>query len=212
VPASGTGRGFFRSQFFGRFFVVIAAAAVLGLNRDRQLRLRVRRTAMTASMRPVPATLPADLMELRALVELPAVRRLAKRGLSDDELALAAKLADATVRTARSADASGYLEADMAFHLGLLELADDPGLSQLAPVLVASNVLRPATAEEPGDLIAREAREHRELVRMLADGMVSAADHLLRLHLSRRADGRADAARLAGPEPIGGGSMTWATG
>jgi DNA-binding GntR family transcriptional regulator len=180
------------------------------------MRLRVRRTAMTASMRPVPATLPADLMELRALVELPAVRRLARRGLSDDELALAAKLADATQRTARSADVPGYLEADMAFHLGLLELTGDPGLSQLAPVLVASDVLRPARAEEPGDLMAREAREHRELVRMLADGMVSAADHLLRLHLSRRADGRADgganAARVAEPEPIGGGSMTWVTG
>jgi DNA-binding GntR family transcriptional regulator len=163
---------------------------------------------MAASMRHLPATLPADLSELRLLVELPAVRRLASRGLSDDELAHARKLADATLRTARSRDVPGYLRADMGFHLGLLELTADRALSEVAAVLVAGDGRRPARAEQLGDLMAREAREHRELVRMLADGMVSAADHLLRRHLSRLADGRAAAARLAEPGPIGSGSMT----
>jgi DNA-binding GntR family transcriptional regulator len=163
---------------------------------------------MAASMRH----LPADLAELRLLVELPALRRLAGRGLSDAELALARKLANATLRTARSGDAPGHLRADRAFHLGLLELAADPALSELAPVLVAGDGRRAARAEQPRDLMARDAREHRELVRLLADGMVSAADHLLRLHLWRLADGRAAGARLAEPEPIRGGSMTWATG
>jgi DNA-binding GntR family transcriptional regulator len=166
---------------------------------------------MAASMRHLPATLPADLTELRVLVELSAVRRLASRGLSDDELALAAKLADSTLRAARSADVPGYLRADMVFHLCLLELTADRALSEVAPVLVTGDTRFLARAEQPCDLMAREAREHRELVRMLADGMVSAADHLLRRHLSRLADGRAAAARLAEPEPIGGGRITWAT-
>jgi DNA-binding GntR family transcriptional regulator len=184
----------------------MATAAVLGWNEDRQLRLRVRRTAMTASMRHFPAALPADLTELRVLVELAAVRRLARRGLSDDEAALAAKLAGATVRTARSGNLPGYLRADVAFHLGLLELTADPVLWEVAPVLVAGDGPGPARAELPRDLMAREAREHRELVRMLADGMVSAADHLLRRHLSRLTDGRAADARPAGREPIPAGA------
>jgi DNA-binding GntR family transcriptional regulator len=145
---------------------------------------------MTASMRQLPAALPADLRELRVLVELPAVRSLASRGLSDDERALAAKLADATLRAARRGDVPGYLRADMAFHLGLLELTADPALSEVAPVLVAGDGRCAARARLAGDLMAREAREHRELVGMLTDGLVSAADHLLRRHLSGLADVR----------------------
>jgi DNA-binding GntR family transcriptional regulator len=205
--------GLTRTQFFVRFFVAMAAAAVLWLTGDRQLRLCVRRTVMAASARHRPAALlPGDLTELRLLVELPAVRRLASRGLSDDELALAQKLADATMRTARNGDTGGYLRADRAFHLCLLEMTADPALSQVAPVLVAGDDRCAARAEQPRELMAREAREHRELVRMVADGMVVAADHLLRLHLSRLAYGGAAAGCLAEPEPIGGGSRTWATG
>ena len=51
----------------------------------------------------------------------------------------------------------------------------------------------------------RAAREHRELAALLAGGMVSAADHLLRLHLCRRQDPAAwpSPALVAGPESIG---------
>jgi DNA-binding GntR family transcriptional regulator len=126
-----------------------------------------------------------ELAELRLLLELPAVRRLADRGLSDQEHALAKMLADATIRAARSRDILAYLRADMAFHLGLVALTADPALSGIARLLLAPDSRRAPRPEESGRLMARAAREHQELVGMLADGAVSAADHLLRIHLSR---------------------------
>jgi DNA-binding GntR family transcriptional regulator len=143
-----------------------------------------------------------DLAELRLLVELPALRRLADRGLSDQELALVRKLADATVRAARSGDVPGYLRADMLFHLRLLELTGDPALSGIARLLLAADRVS-APSGDAGSILEREAREHRELIGMIADGMVSAADNLLRLHLSRQLGARPEPARLAHPESVG---------
>jgi DNA-binding GntR family transcriptional regulator len=102
-----------------------------------------------------------ELTELRLLTELSALRRLADRGLSDEELARIRRLAGA---------------AD-AFHLGLLELTGDPAVAEIGRyVLAAGRPCAPAGA-------VRAAREHRELAAMVADGMVSEADHLLRRHL-----------------------------
>jgi DNA-binding GntR family transcriptional regulator len=130
-------------------------------------------------------TQPRDLAELRLLVELPALRKLADRGLSDQELAVIRKLADATVRSARSGDVRGYLRADMLFHLYLLELTDDPALSEVARLLLAPGSVPAPRIEESGHLMAAGAREHCELVNMLADDLVNAADDLLRHHVSR---------------------------
>jgi DNA-binding GntR family transcriptional regulator len=156
---------------------------------------------MAARISHLLATLPADLAELRVLVELSAVRKLASRGLSDQEHALVRKLADATLRAARNGDVPGYVRADVVFHLGLLELTADPALSEVAPVLLAAGRVGASTADLPGYLLRREAREHRELVGMIADGMVSAVDHLLRLHLSRQADSQEAPPAPAGAEP-----------
>jgi len=137
-----------------------------------------------------------ELTELRLLLELAALRKLADRGLSDQELAVVRKLADATMRSARSGDVSGYRQADMVFHLYLLELTADPALSEVARVLLARGP-RPAPRAEPsGQLMTLGAREHYELVKLLTDDLVNAADDLLRHHLSRP---------WAGPGSVRGG-------
>jgi DNA-binding GntR family transcriptional regulator len=146
------------------------------------------------------AAQPEDLTGLRLLMELPALRKLADRGLSEQELAPIRNLADATMRSARRGDVLGYLQADTTLHLALLELTGDPALSEIARLLLAPDPLRAARIEESVDLMACEAREHCELIDMLADGMVSAANDLLRLHLSRRPTGRRAPGRLATPE------------
>ena len=143
-------------------------------------------------------TPPRDLTELRLLVELPALRKLADRGLSDQELAVVRKLADATMRAARRGDVLGYPRADMIFHLYLLELTGDPVLSGVARLLLAPGAVPAPRTEESGRLMTVGAREHCELVDMLADEMVNAADDLLRRHVSRLWPGQP--ARHAGPE------------
>jgi DNA-binding GntR family transcriptional regulator len=141
-----------------------------------------------------------DLIELRLLVELPALRKLADRGLSDQELAVVRKLAGATVRSARRGEVLGYLRADMVFHLYLLELTGDPALSGVARLLLAPGPMPAPRVEESGHLMTAGALEHCELVNMLADEMVNAADDLLRRHVSRRWLGQPALARLAWPE------------
>jgi DNA-binding GntR family transcriptional regulator len=155
---------------------------------------------MAASIRFRPATPAEDLAELRLLIELPAVRRLADRGLSGQELSLLQQLADATRRAACGRDVPAYFRTDMAFHLGLLELTSQPAHSQVARLLLASDRTRPSEISD--FLMAREAREHSELVGLLADGLVSPADHLLRLHLSRLSASRPASAHLAQPESL----------
>jgi DNA-binding GntR family transcriptional regulator len=147
---------------------------------------------------------PRDLTELRLLVELPAFRKLADRGLSDQELAVVRKLADATIRSALSGDVLGYLHADMIFHLYLLELTGDPALSEIARLLLAPGAMPAPRIEESGHLMTAGALEHRELVDMLADEMGNAADDLLRRHVSRLWPGQPAPARLAGSEATRG--------
>ena len=145
-------------------------------------------------------TQPRDLTELRLLVELPALRKLADRGLSDQELAVVRKLADATMRSARRGNVPGYLRADMVFHLFLLKLIGDPARSEVARLLLAPGPVPARRIEESGHLMIAGAREHCELVNMLTDDMASAADDLLRQHVSRLWLGQPAPARLAGSE------------
>jgi DNA-binding GntR family transcriptional regulator len=138
-----------------------------------------------------PATIqPRQPTELRLLLELPALRKLADRGLSDQELTVARKLASATMRSARSGNVAGYRQADMVFHLYLLELTADPALAEVARVLLARAPMHAPRAAEFGHLMAAGAREHFELVNMLTGDLVNAADDLLRHHVSQPWIGR----------------------
>jgi DNA-binding GntR family transcriptional regulator len=157
---------------------------------------------MTSSVRCSAATQPGDLTELRLLVELSALRKLTDRGLPEEELTLVRKLADATVVSARRGDVLAYLQADMTFHLCLLELTRDPALCEIAALLLASDPLHVPSAEDPGNLMAREAGDHCRLVEMLADGIVSAAQDLLRQHLSPPQASRRAPAPVAVPDAI----------
>jgi DNA-binding GntR family transcriptional regulator len=130
-----------------------------------------------------PATQPEGVTDLRLLVELSALRKLAERGLSDDELSTARALADATMRSARSGDVFGYLRADMAFHLCLVDLASDADLSEAARLVLAAAAGHVQRVRESGQLTAAGARQHRELIDRLADDRVRAAEDLLRNHI-----------------------------
>jgi DNA-binding GntR family transcriptional regulator len=155
---------------------------------------------MAAMVGCTAETQPRDLTELRLLVELLALRKLADRGLSDQELAVVRKLADATMQSAGRGDVPGYLRADMVFHLYLLELTGDPVLSQVARLLLAPGAMPAPRIEESGHLMTAGALEHCELVDMLTDETVNAADDLLRHHISRLWLDQTAPARLAESE------------
>jgi DNA-binding GntR family transcriptional regulator len=125
-----------------------------------------------------------EMIELRLLVEIPAVRKVANQGVSGSELAALEQLAAATMAPARDDDILGYINADLAFHLYLLDLAGNRELVEAVRILRSRSRLHGLRDEDSAGFMRRNAREHLALVDLLADGRVSAVDDLLRRHLS----------------------------
>jgi DNA-binding GntR family transcriptional regulator len=73
----------------------------------------------------------AELAEVRALIEVPVVLRLA-RTVPVERWAELRPLAEATVRAASSGCRATYAESDRAFHRGLLSLSGNDQLVQIA--------------------------------------------------------------------------------
>ena len=125
-----------------------------------------------------------EMIELRLLVEIPAVRKVTEQGVSDSELAALERLAAATMAPARDGDILGYINADLAFHLYLLELAGNRQLVEVVRVLRSRSRLHGLRDSDFARFVRLNAREHLELVDLLADGRASAVNDLLRRHLS----------------------------
>lgn len=125
-----------------------------------------------------------EMIELRLLLEIPAVRKVADQGVSDSELAALERLAAATLAPARDGDLLGYINADMAFHLYLLDLAGNQELVEVVRVLRSRSRLHGLRDSESARFMLQNAREHLDLVSLLAESRVSAVDDLLRHHLS----------------------------
>nr|WP_244177230.1 GntR family transcriptional regulator [Streptomyces albus] len=126
----------------------------------------------------------AELAEVRALLEVPVLLRLARTRPpgSWEELR---PLAAAGVAAAARGDRVGYAEADRAFHHALLALS---GNRQLA--LIGDELYRrgrtPAgrgAATGTADLLA-EAAEHNALLDALAAGDAQAVEQLVREHFT----------------------------
>jgi DNA-binding GntR family transcriptional regulator len=122
------------------------------------------------------------ITELRALIEIPTVQRLAGVVPAAD-LAPLRPLADAIVEAARRADLLAYVEADRRFHLDLLALAGNPRI-----VATVNDLRMRARLYGLGQLAARgslvaSAEEHVELLDLLVAGDADATGALMRRHL-----------------------------
>ncbi|MEU6760644.1 GntR family transcriptional regulator [Streptomyces sp. NPDC046685] len=126
----------------------------------------------------------AELAEVRALLEVPVMLRLARAVPTDTWEALRPAAA-ATAAAAAAGDLPGYAEADRAFHGEVLALA---GNAQL--VRVAGELHRRSQWPLPGaprvrraDLVA-DAAEHSALLEALIAGDLSAVETLVREHFA----------------------------
>ncbi|MFG3258334.1 GntR family transcriptional regulator [Streptomyces sp. NPDC048172] len=125
----------------------------------------------------------AELAEVRALLEVPAVLRLARTVQPErwDELRPAA---EATLEAAARGDRAAYAEADRGFHRAVLELT---GNRQLVAVVEDVNVRAQRyavrAAPRPGvtDLLA-EASDHLALLDALAARDLASVETLTRSH------------------------------
>ncbi|MFF3962010.1 GntR family transcriptional regulator [Streptomyces griseorubiginosus] len=107
----------------------------------------------------------AELAEVRALIEVPVMVRLA-RTVSVERWAELRPLAEATVRAAASGCRATYAETDRAFHRGVLGLSGNEQLVQIAEDLHRRSqwpLVGGVSSRGRGDLVA-DAGEHVALL------------------------------------------------
>ncbi len=133
----------------------------------------------------------AELAEVRALIEMPVVLRLA-RTVPAERWAELRPLAEATVRAASSGCRATYAESDRAFHRAVLALAGNEELVRIAGdlhrraqwPLVGGGVGGGAGGRgRPGELVA-DAHEHTALLDALIAGDLDVVRALVGEHFS----------------------------
>ncbi|MER5429576.1 GntR family transcriptional regulator [Streptomyces sp. NPDC002588] len=129
----------------------------------------------------------AELSEVRALIEVPVMMRLA-RTVPADRWADLWPLAEATVRAADAGCRATYAEADRVFHRAVLALSGNDQLLGIAEDLHRRAqwplVGGPASARGRADLVA-DARQHMALLEALTTGEPDVVQALVREHLTR---------------------------
>ncbi|MEG3626854.1 GntR family transcriptional regulator [Streptomyces poriticola] len=127
----------------------------------------------------------AELAEVRALLEVPVMLRLA-RTVPAGRWAELRPLAEATVRAAAVGCRATYAEADRAFHRAVLALAGNEQLVQIAEELhrrAQWPQSGPTASRGRADLVA-DAREHTALLDALIAGDADAVRALVTDHFT----------------------------
>ncbi|MEU0127733.1 MULTISPECIES: GntR family transcriptional regulator [unclassified Streptomyces] len=124
----------------------------------------------------------AELAEVRALVEVPVILRLARTVPAGGWCALR-PLADATVAAAAAGDRAGYADSDRAFHRAVLGLSGNQQLVRVADDLhrQAQWPLVSGPSGRRADLLA-DASEHTALLDALIARDLTAVRSLVREH------------------------------
>jgi DNA-binding GntR family transcriptional regulator len=123
-----------------------------------------------------------DITELRALIEVPAVARLAA---SADPHALEAlrPLAEAISAAATNGDLLAYVEADRVFHLSLLALTGNQRIVDTVGDLRSQSRLYGLANLAAESRLAESAAEHNELLDVLLEADTEACVELMRRHI-----------------------------
>ncbi|MFF3019327.1 GntR family transcriptional regulator [Streptomyces sp. NPDC057939] len=126
----------------------------------------------------------AELAEVRALLEVPVMLRLARTVAVETWESLRPG-ALATAEAAAAGDLPGYAAADRAFHRAVLSLADNAELVRLAEELHrrAQWPLPGAPRVRRADLVA-DAAEHSALLEALIAGDLPVVESLVREHFA----------------------------
>jgi len=123
-----------------------------------------------------------EIVEVRLLLEVPAVRRLAG-ALDPVDLARLRQLADDTVDAARRGDLSSYLVLDKQFHLDLLGLTGNQRLVSVVARLRDETRLYGIGRLAGTEALVETTMEHTRLLDAIAKGDADRAEALLREHL-----------------------------
>ena len=121
-----------------------------------------------------------EIAALRHLLEPPAVAQLARAGRVPDGLR---EQAEAICAAAADGDVIRYLEADLAFHIGLLAALGNGRLVAVVRELRAQTRLYGLSRLVHSGQLAASAREHLDLLHLGRDGDAPGAEALMRRHI-----------------------------
>ncbi|MFG2495795.1 GntR family transcriptional regulator [Streptomyces caniferus] len=126
----------------------------------------------------------AELAEVRAMLEVPAVVRLA-RALPPERFEALRPLAEAGVAAAARGDRVGYAEADYSFHDALMSLTGNRRLTEVTGDLLRRAQWPPAdgSRRRTAELLA-DASEHTALLDALVAQEYAVAERIAREHVS----------------------------
>ena len=128
-----------------------------------------------------------EIVELRQLLEAPAMRDLAEH-FPEDTMPHWRRLAETISQHASRAELAEFIESDRDFHLGLLALRGNKRLVALVAELRSQtrmvNLVRMTHSRELGEVAA----EHHRMLDLLANGDGAALEQLTRAHLAHVVD------------------------
>jgi DNA-binding GntR family transcriptional regulator len=126
-----------------------------------------------------------NIYDLRVLIEIPSMVRLAsmkdKVAARQDEFG---KLASEIVRCGTEGDIVGYLEADRAFHLGLLSILENDHLTAIIENLRDQSRQYGLKELSRRGLLAASAEEHQPILDAIIAGDKKLVARLMTAHLS----------------------------
>lgn len=124
-----------------------------------------------------------EVYDLRLLIEVEAVRRVAEAGVDGPDAALLRSLAEHTVDTARGEDMVEYLEADQRYHVRLVSLLGNRRWTAIVENLRdQSRITGSYRLRERGQL-QTSAAEHLGITEAVVAGDAQRAARLMTRHL-----------------------------
>lgn len=133
---------------------------------------------------PSPAALH-DILEVRLLLEVPTVRRLAERGVREAELVTLQELAESTVALAQAGEVVSHVAADLRFHLALLGLWGNHEITEAVRALRSRSRLAGLWSTKNQSAMVESSHEHVLLLEHLRRRDGEAADALMTSHIKR---------------------------
>jgi DNA-binding GntR family transcriptional regulator len=124
-----------------------------------------------------------ELSELRSLIEVPTVRRIAEAGVAPETLDELRPLAAEIEAAAGRGDLIAHVAADLKFHMRLLALGGNRHLVEVVRSLRARSRIYGLRALADRGALVPSAHEHAELLDLLAAGDADGAEALMRRHI-----------------------------
>ncbi len=124
-----------------------------------------------------------EVYDLRMLIEVEAVRRVALRGIDNESSSRLKDLVDSTVRVAAGGDVVEYLEVDQDFHVELVKLLGNRRWVGIIENLRDQSRINGAYHLKERGLLAESAHEHEEIYTAVTQGDAKRVVELMTQHL-----------------------------